>query len=84
MKARLLCLPLLPLALTAGCSARIQPQTQLDPCARVRLDPAPLWTASAAWMPAEDRLLLIGPDRRSLLGREDHLSLRNGDAETLQ
>ena len=60
-------LSLLTLTLLAGCAARRPPQTPLAPCQRVRIDPAPLWTASAAWTPEQDRLVLIGPGRRSLL-----------------
>lgn len=55
------------LTLLAGCAAQRPPETPLAPCQRVRIDPAPLWTASAAWTPEQDRLVLIGPGRRSLL-----------------
>ncbi len=48
----------LALALVAGCAAQRPPRTDFTPCERVPIDPAPLWTASAAWTPGQDRLLL--------------------------
>lgn len=57
----------LALTLFAGCAAQRPPVAQFTPCQRVPIEPAPLWTASAAWTPEEDRLLLIGPDSRSIL-----------------
>lgn len=57
----------LTLTLFAACAAQPPPVANFTPCQRVSIEPAPLWTASAAWTPAEDRLLLIGPDSRSIL-----------------
>lgn len=51
----------------AGCASQGPPISSFDLCRRVEIEPAPLWTASAAWTPAEDRLLMIGPGSHSLL-----------------
>lgn len=59
--------PAVLFALFAGCAAQRTPLTTVDPCRRIEIEPSPLWTASAAWTPAEDRLLMIGPGSHSLL-----------------
>lgn len=55
-----------------GC-ASAPPQSPV-PCSRVALDPAPPWTASAAWNAGEDELVLIDPGSRGLAsyGRDGH------------
>ncbi len=58
---------LLALALAASGCASAPPQSPV-PCARVALEPAPPWTASAAWNAGEDELLLVDPGSRGLAG----------------
>ncbi len=47
-----------------GCATA--PPRSPVPCSRVGLEPAPPWTASAAWNAEEDELVLVDPGSRSL------------------
>ncbi len=49
-----------------GCASA--PPVSPVACSRVALDPAPPWTASAAWNAAEDELVLVDPGSRGLAG----------------
>lgn len=49
-----------------GCASA--PPASPVACSRVALDPAPPWTASAAWNTAEDELVLVDPGSRGLAG----------------
>ena len=57
---------------TWGCASA--PPTSPVPCSRVALEPAPPWTASAAWNAGEDELVLVDPGSRGLAsyGRDGH------------
>ena len=50
--------------LASGCSSA--PVFSPVACSRVGLDPAPPWTASAAWSTSEDEIVLIDPGSRGL------------------
>jgi hypothetical protein len=47
-----------------GCASTPPPSPV--PCSRVALEPAPPWTASAAWNAEEDELVLVDPGSRGL------------------
>lgn len=59
-------LPLL-LATLTGCAGQSSLQTTFDPCHRAHITEPPIWTASAAWTPREDQVIMVGPERHSLL-----------------
>lgn len=51
-------------ALAWGCASAPPPSPV--PCERVGLEPAPPWTASAAWSAGEDEMVLVDPGSRGL------------------
>ncbi|MCP3959507.1 MAG: hypothetical protein GY719_16795 [bacterium] len=51
-------------ALATGCASA--PPVSPVPCSRVSLEPAPPWTASAAWNVGEDQLVLVDPGSKGL------------------
>lgn len=55
------------LATLTGCAGQSSPRTTFDPCHRAQIHHPPIWTASAARTPEENQVILIGPERHSLL-----------------